>query len=527
MESGKIFPRVIEDKDRKVLLDRLISTKGRILTINTLVQDTIFLEGPAKALHRLCPPLFRGSLSKALLRQWRAVGTGRNFEIQTSEHTFRPLLESSSSDCFRICSMQLWLFSFRHFAKRYLKSRQHRMVSFWPSEGFSLQNMAILAERVGFCSDQISNLRQDTSEDKISQDFFRSFCREEFYQVERGPLDTSARRLRHIWRALAKPEDKTGSDPEYTTDNSDAAADHRFNCSRPAQYQQERRHLFLDQIYSIDQPRKQYVTSLAITRDIIFSFFGMSPLYEAITNQEVHPPNESNGALLPRTEISGLPREDNLNTHDPSLADNQSMTGDQISGLDTHMHEAQDIPSDQVVDNDQDMGTEQALVDQAQNVDLDQRILAEGFEDEPQPMFCEGQISVHRSFKEMLMLWFASNNNSLVVLYLFETRTLYKFPLPGNFLLRSTLSTLARTHYFLMINEYGFNVADPGKEFEEAVKRQLLFVGKRDHLGPSNCDVSSDALRDYITKYDVKTGKRYGGEIETQPATKRQEKRTS
>ncbi|KAJ5927144.1 hypothetical protein N7516_008917 [Penicillium verrucosum] len=384
-----------------------------------------------------------------------------------------------------------------------------------------------LDERVGFCSDQISNLRQDTSEDKISQDFFRSFCREEFYQVEKGPLDTGARRLRHIWRALAKPEDKTGSDPEYTTDNSDAAADHRFNCSRPVQYQQERRHLFLDQIYSIDQPRKQYVTSLAITRDIIFSFFGKSPLYEAITNQGVHPPNESNGTLLPRTEISGLPREDNLNTHDPSLADNQSMTGEQSSGLDTHMHETQDIPSDQVVDNDQDMGTEQALVDQAQNVDLDQRILAEGFEDEPQPMFCEGQISVHRSFKEMLMLWFASNNNSLVVLYLFETRTLYKFPLPGNFLLRSTLSNLARTHYFLMINEYGFNVADPGKEFEEAVKRQLLFVGKRDHLGPSDCDVSSDALRDYITRYDVKTGKRYGGEIETQPATKRQEKRTS
>ncbi|KAJ5504601.1 hypothetical protein N7463_007475 [Penicillium fimorum] len=401
------------------------------------------------------------------------------------------------------------------------------MVSFWPSEVFSLQNMAVLAERLGFCSDQISNLRQETSEHRISEDFFQSFCTEEFYRVDRRLLDTGARRLRHIWRALAKDEDQTGSGPEYTTDSNDTMADHRFNCSKPVQFQQERRHLFLDQIYSIDQPRKQYVTSLAITRDIIFSFFGKSPLYEAIANQGVHFPNKPNETLLIRNEISGLPGDENLNTHDTGLTDDQGMSGEQSSDIDTNMHEAQNIPSNQVVDNDQDTGTEQALVDQGQNVDLDQRILAEGFEDEPQPMCCEGQISVHRGFQDMLMLWFASKNNSLVVLYLFETRTLFKFPLPGNFLLRSTLSTLARTHYFLMINEYGFNVPDPGKEFEEAVKHQLLFVGKRDHLGPSDYDVSADALREYITKYDVKTGKRHGDEIETQRATKRHEKRTS
>lgn len=46
-------------------------------------------------------------------------------------------------------------------------------------------------------------------------------------------------------------------------------------------------------------------------------------------------------------------------------------------------------------------------------------------------------------------------------------------------------------------------------------------MGKRDYLGPLNCDVSSDVLRDYIIRYDVKIGKRYGGEIEIQPAIKR------
>lgn len=81
IETKRIFPLVSETQERKLLQDRLVSTSGRPISLNTLIQDTLFFDGPAKALHRFCVPRFKGSLTKTMLRQWGLVGTGRALEI--------------------------------------------------------------------------------------------------------------------------------------------------------------------------------------------------------------------------------------------------------------------------------------------------------------------------------------------------------------------------------------------------------------------------------------------------------------
>lgn len=55
MESGRLFALVPGGEERKALLDRLLVIPGRILSLNMLIHDTLYLERPARAFRSLLP----------------------------------------------------------------------------------------------------------------------------------------------------------------------------------------------------------------------------------------------------------------------------------------------------------------------------------------------------------------------------------------------------------------------------------------------------------------------------------------
>lgn len=101
VDSGQLFALVTGASDRKAMRDRLLSTLGRIISLHTLAQDTLYLEKSAKALRCLCPPKFKGSFRHTMRRQWSMVGTGRSLEIQRSEHVFATI----ETNAFSVCMM--------------------------------------------------------------------------------------------------------------------------------------------------------------------------------------------------------------------------------------------------------------------------------------------------------------------------------------------------------------------------------------------------------------------------------------
>ena len=170
VESHQIFALVTGVNEREALQDRLLSTPGRIISLNTLAQDSLFLEDPARALRCLCPQ-FTGSLRKVMLRQWN-LGSQRTLEIQKSEHVFGTMQQSAES--FSICMIQLWLFAFRHFIHQRSRTKTNRRHFRWSTEDHSLRKLADLADRLGFKSNEITALLQEDLYQNIAKGLIES-----------------------------------------------------------------------------------------------------------------------------------------------------------------------------------------------------------------------------------------------------------------------------------------------------------------------------------------------------------------
>src|SRR5699024_10965260 len=116
-------------------------------------------------------------------------------------------------------------------------------------------------------------------------------------------------------------------------------------------------------------------------------------------------------------------------------------------------------------------------------------------------------------------------NTNLIILFMFESRSYYKFGLDSESALRSTILDLQRGHYFLTINDHGVVAPDLDKIHEVARQERLILVGK--HNGPNNAienqsgQISCDDLREYAANFDVRTGKRKAGEDLSRNAKRR------
>ncbi|KAJ5084782.1 hypothetical protein NUU61_009361 [Penicillium alfredii] len=500
VESKQIFPLISGVEERKILQDKLVSTPGRLISLNTLIQDTLFLEGPAKALHRLCPPKFI-NLRKTMCYQWSLVGTGRSLEIQRSEQDFTPMPSSASP--FAACMIQLWLFGLRHLVQQHNDAKNNRRNFGWSTEMFSLSKLAILADRLGFSSDQIKVLRTENLSQKIAQGFFESLCKEEFCRFEEREVQSMSNRFQSSLRNLPKYNEGPTERAHFTTNNTDFMAKRRFNSPTQDQYEQQRRHLFLEQVFGDDQPAAQYPTPLGVTRDILFCFFGKEIFREAFNSRDI---GSSEGPTEPQNEIPyGNTGPNRMETDETSLRDQTAGQPSQSSRLDPV--EEEDSPSEPVEFDPHPSGTPDRDKTEAAPP------LAAGFEDAScnRPLGIKNYLSVHRKVTEILQMWYQSQNQELVVVFLFESRTYYKFTTGDGYNLRSTLQDLARDHYFLLINQYGVGIPDMNKAYEEALKERLVLVAKRDNPKQRRNEegsISADKLREYVYNYNVHTGKR-------------------
>ncbi|EAS29514.3 uncharacterized protein CIMG_08260 [Coccidioides immitis RS] len=86
MQGGRIFSMVRHDEDRRVILEQLLATDGRILSFKTFLQDTLYLEPCAKALRRLLPSKPPGSLREAFFGSYTGVNqVPGEIRVQTRE----------------------------------------------------------------------------------------------------------------------------------------------------------------------------------------------------------------------------------------------------------------------------------------------------------------------------------------------------------------------------------------------------------------------------------------------------------
>jgi hypothetical protein len=505
IRTERIFPLISEQGERAKLENKLIKISGRILSINTLIQDTLYLERPVKAFRSLLPRKFKGTVRQALRERWKLEDMERASALQTSEHGFEAA--PTSVNLFSLGMTQLWLFTLRHFVKAHVDAKCNQLVTSWPTEKRSLGKMAILARRLGFSSAEINTLRQEDFERADSDRILRAICTEDFYQIDEAKVRMMTNRLKDCWRNLSRVKETQPQIPNFATEEAEQITRRRSNCPLRDEHQRDRPHLFVEHVYSADQPRARYPTSFAVTREIFFSFFGKYPLYDVfgnapspapeqiISTSDPDEPSRDEGEQPPSQVIDESPIE--LLPHPPGTPDR-------------HREELQSRQTAALI-HDMD-GVEQDVP------------LAAGFEDNTckAPLETRADICVHRKVAEMLQMWYDSSSTSLVVLFLFESRRYYKFRAEEGLALRSTLQDLSREHYFLIINDYGVGAPDLNRVCDVALAERLVLVGKKDNpsqgIEDEQGQISVDKLRDYVVKYDVRTGKRRAENMHDRPA---------
>jgi hypothetical protein len=113
------------------------------------------------------------------------------------------------------------------------------------------------------------------------------------------------------------------------------------------------------------------------------------------------------------------------------------------------------------------------------------------------------------------------------VFFLFNSREYYKFFTDNNMAMRLAINNLSRDHYFLIIKDD--QILSPRLEelVKEATDTRLLLVGQKKK--PYNLEnritgLTMEVLEDYISQYDVRTGKRRAavdhGNVEQPPSTR-------
>jgi hypothetical protein len=89
MQDKKLFPLIRAQNQRDIIWTRLSSIEDPILTIHTLFKDVKYLRPLQRAIRKLLPSDFKGTIRKALRRAF--TGTHQEegvFKVQTREQKF-------------------------------------------------------------------------------------------------------------------------------------------------------------------------------------------------------------------------------------------------------------------------------------------------------------------------------------------------------------------------------------------------------------------------------------------------------
>lgn len=335
--------------------------------------------------------------------------------------------------------------------------------------------------------------------------FLRAICREEFYMVQDGKIRLMALKFKEYLRNLSRHPEKPRGTPVFSTDDPEKMAHRRYNSPRLDEYERDRTYLFVEHIYSPSQPPGRYPTSFAVTREIFFSFFGREPPYTILSQRDASVPpapaqaEDADSQQANESTTSPQPTA----TGNTPVQDNEG--GERIA---THSELPEIVVSEPVDLEPHPPGTPDHLME---GVEFDPP-LAHGFEDYTckAPLERRAEISLHRSATQVLDMWLESDNRDLIVLYMFESRRYIKFLAQGGLNLQLTLNDLGRDHYFLTIK--GDEVAAPEDVYEDALEKRLVLVGRKNAPSRGIWDgygqISLSKLREYLSAYAVRTGKR-------------------
>lgn len=510
MQDGVLFP-LVTGQERSSLQDRLLESPGRLLTLFSLAQDTLFLEPCAKVLQQLVPPRV-DDLKSALLKGFR--GGGNTWPIQFSENAIHKIdidyagsPASYQAQQMTTAYLQLWLFVMRYIeafgymklAAPYAESDAAPLV-YKPTKEEAKRRLAVLAQYLGFDSKRIRSALSGNTTLSSTREFLGTTRPKELYEY---PTDWEHNASDMILQVLSIPGARSedgASLPSLPVSGKESTRTTRKRCGLPVGrfYAEDCCFLYIPHLMVTSRAVSNYPTPFAIVRDIIISFWGREHFPQGFSPPWQRSPPDG---LLPSSQP--------VVSFTSERAPSETLSLPESIELDPHPPGTPPIPADQdqISTNASRMTTTEAY-----NLEMVLDVpMAAGFEDETHiaPLNQTAYITHNRSAKEITKLWNNSGTAELSVYYIFKKRAYRKFRLgdPGLFsAVSSFVYEVANDHFFYIIENDEVVMLNASQAIEVAqTGKRLIFVSTRFEHQEEPPMVH---YWDYICSFDSKTGKR-------------------
>lgn len=308
--------------------------------------------------------------------------------------------------------------------------------------------------------------------------------------------------------------------PRLATNIANQKSSYRSGRPLQREYQKDRQFLFLKYIYCSDQEAQAYPTSFAIMRDFFRSFFGHHYILsgegeEPISN--MREPTDPSTFLVSSIELDQRSESRYSSPDRRSLS--QHVSPSRSSALSEGESYLQTSPGRYRLASVVSLPPHPAEIEGVDSGDL----WAPGFEEKTCHAPCNKRNKIVRqaSAKQILSEWLQqrADNQDVVVFYLFKSHEYFKFRKHDLITIKSWLEDLAlgRQHYFLALDGDKLRTIEAEDAITDVIEERLLFVGDKSSffVGDKSKEltqcISQSQLDDYISRYDVMTGKRKRG----------------
>ncbi|KFY50504.1 hypothetical protein V495_00220 [Pseudogymnoascus sp. VKM F-4514 (FW-929)] len=188
---GQIFTE-FSQPEREVIWGDLRSVGGLIPSLFTFFEDLKYLIACAGCLKQLLRPSRPDTVYTAFKRSFTYSNqVGNQYTLEVAESTF--VVKPGQVDRLDIGYRQLWLYAMRHYREipKEAKSKLLAKVVVERADENILSALAVLANRVGFESAEIYDLKRRSSDSDIARNMLLNTRRPDQYQYNNSTLEAS------------------------------------------------------------------------------------------------------------------------------------------------------------------------------------------------------------------------------------------------------------------------------------------------------------------------------------------------
>ena len=202
-----LFRGIRDLQSRSDLRKRLLSIDFVIPSLETFLRDTIWLEPGAKIMRSLLPTGTKLTTRICFRRAFENY-SGRGI-LQKSDLSFKTY-EASTEEIAEVSYQQLWLFAWRYFPQLgiiqplkdpgevnpLIKASSDRSINHFR------KNLADLAYKLGFRTDNMVRLCETNPDDPMVEDFLRQTRPQEFYNDSGAEFDRAKAQILHCMNTI-------------------------------------------------------------------------------------------------------------------------------------------------------------------------------------------------------------------------------------------------------------------------------------------------------------------------------------